>query len=198
VEQVRDEETGKAIEQIEGLINRDGDAKLLADYRNYYQFDIDLYSVNAPPGTPPQSYGKIAGTLSGGQRQAPFYLSIGASMMSVFFPNARERGTDGASFFALDEAFNKLDQPTTRKLVDLYKDLSLQPMIAAPDILRSTFLAVFDCIISVSRIEGTDKVILDIKFPGERAREEMRVANPENLGVEAFRPRVAANKADAA
>jgi len=88
---------------------------------------------------------------------------------------------------AFDEAFNKLDIGNTQNLIKLYRDLGLQLVIAAPEIHRSTFLESVDCIISVTRMNGTDRVAVDAERIGPRAQAEMLAANPEHRGVEWFR-----------
>jgi len=88
---------------------------------------------------------------------------------------------------AFDEAFNKLDIGNTQHLIELYRDLGLQLIIAAPEIHRATFLESVDCIISVTRIPNSDEVVVDAERIGPRARDEMASANPEHRGVEWFR-----------
>jgi hypothetical protein len=88
---------------------------------------------------------------------------------------------------AFDEAFNKLDIGNTKNLIELYRDLGLQLVIAAPEIHRATFLESVDCIVSVTRVPNTADVIADSERIGPRARAEMAKANPEHRGVDWFR-----------
>jgi hypothetical protein len=109
-------------------------------------------------------------------------------MVSVYFPKGpRDSGTDGMGLVAFDEAFNKLDIGNTQNLIKLYRDLGLQLVIAAPEVHRATFLESVDCIISVTRIQNTDEVIVDAERIGPRARAEMAAANPEHRGVAWYR-----------
>jgi DNA repair exonuclease SbcCD ATPase subunit len=179
-----DDEMKRAMAQVEEIVTRDQDTRRLEDYRNYFEFELFLENEAGEQ----QAFSKLVGLLSGGQRQAPYYVAIAASMVSVYFPKAgREGGTEGMGLVAFDEAFNKLDIGNTQNLIKLYRDLGLQLVIAAPEIHRSTFLESVDCIISVTRMNGTDRVAVDSERIGPRAQAEMLAANPEHRGVEWFR-----------
>jgi hypothetical protein len=179
-----DEETRRAMAQVEDIVTRDQDTRRLEDYRNYFEFELYLQNQAGEE----QAFSKLVGLLSGGQRQAPYYVAIAASMVSVYFPKGpRDSGTDGMGLVAFDEAFNKLDIGNTQNLIELYRDLGLQLVIAAPEVHRATFLESVDCIISVTRMYNTDEVIVDAERIGPKARAEMAAANPEHRGLEWFR-----------
>lgn len=179
-----DEEMKRAMAQVEEIVTRDQDTRRLEDYRNYFEFELFLENKAGEQ----QAFSKLVGLLSGGQRQAPYYVAIAASMVSVYFPKGgRESSADGMGLVAFDEAFNKLDIGNTQNLITLYRDLGLQLVIAAPEIHRATFLESVDCIISVTRMNGTDRVAVDAERIGPRARLEMQAANPEHRGVESFK-----------
>ncbi len=179
-----DDEMKRAMAQVEEIVTRDQDTRRLEDYRNYFEFELFLENQAGEQ----QAFSKLVGLLSGGQRQAPYYVAIAASMVSVYFPKGgREGSTEGMGLVAFDEAFNKLDIGNTQNLITLYRDLGLQLVIAAPEIHRATFLESVDCIISVTRMSGTDRVAVDAERIGPRAQAEMQAANPEHRGVEWFR-----------
>lgn len=179
-----DEEVKRAMMQVEEIVTRDQDTKRLEDYRNYFEFELYLENENGEE----QAFSKLVGLLSGGQRQAPYYVAIAASMVSVYFPKSgRDSTTDGMALVAFDEAFNKLDIVNTQNLIKLYRDLGLQVVIAAPEVHRATFLESVDCIISVTRMPNSDEVAVDAEQIGPRARAEMAAANPEHRGIEWFR-----------
>jgi hypothetical protein len=179
-----DEEMKRAMAQIEDIVTREQDTTRLEDYRNYFEFELFLENQAGEQ----QAFSKLVGLLSGGQRQAPYYVAIAASMVSVYFPRGpQESNADGMGLVAFDEAFNKLDIGNTQNLIKLYRDLGLQLVIAAPEVHRATFLESVDCIISVTRIHNTDEVAVDAERIGSRARAEMAAANPEHRGVEWFR-----------
>jgi DNA repair exonuclease SbcCD ATPase subunit len=177
-----DEKIRRALAQIEDIVTREQDTKRLEDYRNYFEFELYLENRAGEQ----QPFSKLVGLLSGGQRQAPYYVAIAASMVSVYFP--RGPGEDeGMGLVAFDEAFNKLDIGNTQNLIALYRDLGLQLVIAAPEVHRATFLESVDCIVSVTRVHNTDEVIVDSERIGPRARAEMAEANPAHRGIEWFR-----------
>jgi len=179
-----DDEMKRAMAQVEEIVTRDQDTRRLEDYRNYFEFELFLENQAGEQ----QAFSKLVGLLSGGQRQAPYYVAIAASMVSVYYPKGgREGSTEGMGLVAFDEAFNKLDIGNTQNLITLYRDLGLQLVIAAPEIHRATFLESVDCIISVTRMSGTDRVAVDAERIGPRAQAEMLAANPEHRGVEWFR-----------
>jgi uncharacterized protein YPO0396 len=89
-----------------------------------------------------------------------------------------------------DEAFNKLDIPTTQSLIRFYKDLGLQLILAAPEDKRPTFTEVLDCIVSVNKDPVNRAVHLESEFPTPYARAQMAAINPDHLGVEGFRARI--------
>jgi len=179
-----DDEMKRAMAQVEEIVTRDQDTRRLEDYRNYFEFELFLENQAGEQ----QAFSKLVGLLSGGQRQAPYYVAIAASMVSVYFPKGgREGSTEGMGLVAFDEAFNKLDIGNTQNLITLYRDLGLQLVIAAPEIHRATFLESVDCIISVTRMSGTDRVAVDAEQIGPKAQAEMQAVNPEHRGVEWFR-----------
>jgi uncharacterized protein YPO0396 len=86
-----------------------------------------------------------------------------------------------------DEAFNKLDVPNTQALLNFYKDMGLQLMIAGPEDKRATFTEVLDTIIVVNKSPDGSAVYIDAEYPGELAKLALASVNPEHGGVEAFR-----------
>jgi energy-coupling factor transporter ATP-binding protein EcfA2 len=180
-----DAETRQALALIEQVVTTEDDVRWLEDYRNYFEFELHLHAGR--DDNEPQALSKIIGLLSGGQRQAPYYVAIAASMVSIYFPRVRDRGTEGIGLVALDEAFNKLDIINTQKLIGLYRDLGLQLLVAAPESARPTFLEVVDCIISVSRVPYTAIVYIDAERVGPHAKAAMAAENPEHRGIEGFR-----------
>ena len=133
------EEVKRAMAQVEDIVTREQDTKRLEDYRNYFEFELYLENKAGEQ----RAFSKLVGLLSGGQRQAPYYVAIAASMVSVYFPRGPgDNGADGMGLVAFDEAFNKLDIGNTQHLIELYRDLGLQLIIAAPEIHRATFLEI--------------------------------------------------------
>jgi uncharacterized protein YPO0396 len=178
-------ETRLGFEQIERLVATEEDTREVADYRNYFEFELQIQDEHQRGK--PMDFSSIVGKLSGGQRQAPYYVAIAASMVSVYYPGGRAGDGQGMGLVIFDEAFNKLDVKNTQALVALYRSLNLQLVIAVPEANRPTFLETMDTIINVARHPNTDLVYIESTAPGDRARREMRASNPEHLGLEGFR-----------
>ena len=172
-----------ALDDIERIVGTDADVAEIEDYRTYYEYDLLLRQDEEKP----VSFASVLGKLSGGQRQAPYYVAIAASMVSAYYPGGRAGDADGMGLVLFDEAFNKLDVRNTRALLDLFRGLGLQVMVAAPEMNRTTFLESVDTIVTVARQPNTPDVHLDVMQPGWRARDAMRAANPEHVGIEGFR-----------
>lgn len=166
---------------IETMLSEESvEIKLFEDYRNYFEFE--LYIEHEDPdgsgkviSTP---FSNVMGILSGGQRQAPYYVAIAASMVNTYYPKSHDNDFEGMGVLAFDEAFNKLDIPNTQRLMNLFKNLGLQVIVAAPEEKRSSLIEAIDSIISVSRIPGTDNVFIDSIKIGEKAKSEMLIQNP--------------------
>lgn len=174
------------------LIESENDATPLADYRQYFTFDIEMED-EAGNKTNLSSRAK---TGSGGEGQAGFYVAIAASLASAYFPGGRGHVPQGMGLAVFDEAFNKLDIKNTQALLEFMKTLGLQVLLAAPEANRPTFSEVLDTIVTVNKWSDGEFVDVDIQseYPGERARRELHSANPEHLGVDGFRERMEKEK----
>ncbi len=173
---------------LEELFNsEEKDAKLFEDYRNYFNFE--LFIEHPDPDNPEiivaTPFSKVIGKLSGGQRQAPHYVAIAASMVNAYYPKAQEGDTDGMGLCLFDEAFNKLDIKNTQRLMDLYRSLGLQVIVAAPEEKRPSLIECVDSIISVNRANGSDEVFIDMAAIGPKAKKAMLDENPVHQPVPA-------------
>jgi uncharacterized protein YPO0396 len=124
---------------------------------------------------------------SGGEAQAPFYVAMAASLSAAYFPGHMMGEPTGMGLAMFDEAFNKLDVPNTQALLNFYKDMGLQLMIAGPEDKRATFTEVLDTIIVVNKAPDGSGVYIDAEYPGELAKLGLASVNPDHGGVEAFR-----------
>jgi uncharacterized protein YPO0396 len=176
-----DKTLNEGIQFIEDMISDENtEMKFFEDYRNYFEFE--LYIEHEDPKNPSRivstPFSSVMGILSGGQRQAPYYVAIAASMVNTYYPKSSDNDFEGMGILAFDEAFNKLDIPNTQRLMSLFKNLGLQVIVAAPEEKRSSLIESVDSIISVSRIPGTDNVFIDSVKIGKKAKKEMLEQNP--------------------
>jgi energy-coupling factor transporter ATP-binding protein EcfA2 len=182
-----DAELAIAISELEGMIEGSEDANLLADYRNYFTFEIIM--TDRSGGRTTMSSRAVKG--SGGEAQAPFYVAIAASLAAAYFPGGSTGRPRGMGLAMFDEAFNKLDVPNTQALLTFFSDMGLQLMIAGPEDKRATFTEILDTIVLVNKsLDGTS-VYIDAEYPGALAKRELARINPDHVGEEGFRKRAA-------
>lgn len=178
----RDERHGRALRQIEQLLLDEAfDFSVYQDYRNYFTFDLRMRDVASGRTT---SFDRRRGVASGAERQVPFYVVIGAALASIYH-GSRQMGAPtelGAGLAVFDEAFSKMDGPNQRTLLDFYRAIGLQVVIAAPTEKRAVVYENLDYIIDVFR-SGDTALAESIRIK-ERTREEMRAINPQYVSNE--------------
>ena len=173
-----------AVEEISALIAGDESAARLADYRNYFVYEIGMRDRAGNRTT--MSNRALRG--SGGEAQAPFYVAIAASLASAYYPGDRAgQEHPGLGLCLLDEAFSKLDVRNSQALVDLYRAWGLQLLIAAPEDKRTTLTEVMDTIVTVYKSPDLRSVRIESEHPLEAAKRALAAINPERRGIEAFR-----------
>jgi hypothetical protein len=178
-----DAEIADAVAELESMISGGEDTRLLADYRQYFNFEIVM--TDRSGGKTTLSTRAVKG--SGGEAQAPFYVLIAVSLASTYFPGQGNGKPSGMGLAMFDEAFNKLDVPNTQALLKFFKDMGLQLLIAGPEDKRATFTEVLDTIVLVNKnLDGTS-VYIDSEFPKEQARKALEAINPEHRSLESFR-----------
>lgn len=176
----------------------------LEDYRNYFTYDLVMFPPEAQGDDSPEiqdedfkrkgliSLSARATVASGGEGEAPFYVAIAASLTLAYYPGGHPGATpSGMGLVLFDEAFKKLDIPNTQSLIRFFKDLGLQIVMAAPEDKRPTFTEVLDCIVAVNKDPVNRVVHLDSEFPTSYAREQMGAINPEHIGIDGYRRRLA-------
>ncbi len=172
-----------ALEEIQALIGGAEDAARLADYRNYFVYEIGMKGRDGSRTT--MSSRALRG--SGGEAQAPFYVAIAASLASAYYPGDRPGDENpGLGLCLLDEAFSKLDVRNSQALVDLYGAWGLQLLIAAPEDKRTTLTEVMDTIVTVYKSADLKAVRIESEHPLEAAKRALAGINPDRQGLEAF------------
>jgi uncharacterized protein YPO0396 len=86
-----------------------------------------------------------------------------------------------------DEAFNKLDIVNTQALMNFFKDMGLQLMIAGPEEKRASYTEVVDTIVLVNKALDGSSVYIDAEHPKLKAKQALGDINPDRKGVAAFR-----------
>ena len=173
-----------AMAEVSALIEGEESAARLADYRNYFVYEIGMRDAAGNRTT----LSNRATRGSGGEAQAPFYVAIAASLASAYFPGDRPGDRHaGLGLCLLDEAFSKLDVRNSQALVDLFRAWGLQLLIAAPEDKRTTLTEVMDTIVTVYRSPDLASVRIESEHPLEAAKRALAAINPERRGIEAFR-----------
>jgi hypothetical protein len=128
----RDERHARALGQIERLLADESfDFTVFQDYRSYFTYDLKMRDVATGRTT---SFDRRRGVASGAERQVPFYVVIGAALASAYHGvrHATAPSDLGMGLAVFDEAFSKMDGPNQRTLLDFYRAIGLQVVIAAP------------------------------------------------------------------
>jgi hypothetical protein len=118
-----------AIKIIEDLLV-EGRLHEISDYRNFYSYDIQSKDTDTDTT---RNFSELLKTGSGGEKQAPFYVALGASFMTAY----KIRKTDsqvvgGAAIAVFDEAFSKMDGNNAKAALAFFREIGLQVIIAAP------------------------------------------------------------------
>lgn len=184
----RDERHARALRQIEQLLADESfDFTVFQDYRSYFTYDLRMRDVATGRTT---SFDRRRGVASGAERQVPFYVVIGAALASAYHGvrQATAPSDLGLGLAVFDEAFSKMDGPNQRTLLDFYRAIGLQVVIAAPTEKRAVVYENLDYIIDVFR-SGDVSLAESIRIK-DRVRREMRAANPQHATDEELAERL--------
>lgn len=105
----------------------------LLDYRSY--FDFDMKEIR-PDGSE-ISLRKGIGSGSGGEQILPFYVVLFASMASRYRTNRTDASGNTLRTVIIDEAFEKMSDQRAEKLINLIRDLGIQPILVNPSPTRA-------------------------------------------------------------
>lgn len=194
----------KIAELIETLTLENGDDAThrrrlheLSDYRSYFRFTIDICDPN-------NGYRKISdleqrrGKASGGQKFVPLYICLGVAAASAYSNHlgGSKDAPPQSALMLMDEAFEKLDPDNINKVIQFYKRLGLQLVMAAPKTHQALYQETFDTLISIVRVGRAVEATAQHFHPA--AHELLRSENPMHKSRSFFEERVRRKREDAA
>ena len=118
-----------AVNIIENLL-LEGRLREISDYRNFFSYDIQSKDINTETK---RKFSELLKTGSGGEKQAPFYVALGASFMTAYkIHKFGDQVKGGAAIAVFDEAFSKMDGNNAKAALSFFREIGLQVIIAAP------------------------------------------------------------------
>ena len=110
----------------------DAQALRLLDYRNYHRYDLEMVPADKLEA-PPISLGRSGRNLSGGESQAPFFISMLAAFRRVYDRGDRSSTrSQQLGLVVMDEAFSKLSSDGIDDCLALARSFQLQLVMAFP------------------------------------------------------------------
>lgn len=121
------DELMRAVDASGGEI--DERARRLLDYRHYHHYDIEML-LKDDPQAPAISLSRSMRSLSGGENQAPFFISMLAAFRRVY--DLGSERTRHLGLVVMDEAFSKLSGDGVEDCLELARNFQLQLVMAFP------------------------------------------------------------------
>jgi len=133
---IQDTEAQRAKEELMRAVDApekgDDRARRLLDYRNYHHYDLEMVPADNP-AAPPISLGRSGRNLSGGESQAPFFISMLAAFRRVYDRGDRaSTRSQQLGLVVMDEAFSKLSGDGIEDCLTLARNFQLQLVMAFP------------------------------------------------------------------
>jgi hypothetical protein len=129
----RSDEVQQALNQlmaaVEASDQQDDRTKRLLDYRFYHRYDLEMILASRPDA-PPISLGRSGRSLSGGENQAPFFISMLSAFHRVY--DLGPGRSQHIGLVVMDEAFSKLSADGIEDCLDLARNFQLQLVLAFP------------------------------------------------------------------
>jgi hypothetical protein len=114
-----------AIERFLALLIQKADspeAARLLDYRQYYEYDMEVVEEDGRK----TSVDRHSGKFSGGENQSPYFIAILASYLRAYRRYASRRSEPTLGLVPIDEAFSKLSGERIRNCMEAIKAFDLQ------------------------------------------------------------------------
>ena len=133
---IHDADAQRAKDELMRAVNAtdqsDDRARCLLDYRTYHHYDIEVVPADKPDA-PPISLGRSGHNLSGGESQAPFFISMLAAFRRVYDRGDRSSTrSQQLGLVVMDEAFSKLSGDGIEDCLALARSFQLQLVMAFP------------------------------------------------------------------
>lgn len=132
---IKSEEIDRAKAELMAAVEKSGTelderSRQLLDHRQYHRYDLHMIPANRPDA-PAISLGRHGHKLSGGENQAPFFLSMLAAFHRVYdLGGGQYRQNMG--LVIMDEAFSKLSGDGVEDCLTLARNFQLQLIMAFP------------------------------------------------------------------
>lgn len=162
-----------AVKLIQSILE-DGRLKEISDYRNFYSYDIVAKNVETDTE---RKFSELLSVGSGGEKQAPFYVALGASFMTAY--KIRKVGDTvfgGVAMALFDEAFSKMDGNNAKSALQFFQDIGLQVILAAPPESEIKVGPYVNRTVNV--IRSGDNIYIDDKTYMEKGRTILESDNP--------------------
>lgn len=135
VQGIKTDEIQRAKHELMTAVERSGDkederSKRLLDYRYYHRYNLEVVPANLP-NAPAISLAFSGHNLSGGENQAPFFVSMLAAFRRVYDQGSGQY-RQNVGLAVMDEAFSKLSGDGVEDCLELARNFRLQLIMAFP------------------------------------------------------------------
>jgi uncharacterized protein YPO0396 len=153
----RSDEVQQALNQlmaaVESSDQQDDRVKRLLDYRFYHRYDLEMILAGRPDA-PPISLGRSGRSLSGGENQAPFFISMLSAFHRVY--DLGPGRSQHIGLVVMDEAFSKLSADGVEDCLELARNFQLQLVLAFPPEKLGVMAPYADTVIMCRKQEERD------------------------------------------
>jgi hypothetical protein len=167
------------------LLSDNFDISTYEDYRNYFSFRLQF--TNVVNGSV-DDWEKRRGTASGAEKQAPFYVAIGAALAAIYFRGLTRvpgQGHDGMALAVFDEAFSSMDADNRNTTFQFFRQLGIQVIVAGPIELKRVFLGHITTQIETLRNERTNLTTTETTYYKDKVRAAIVEIDPSQRRLEA-------------
>lgn len=169
----------KTVESI--LMEDDLDYARYEDYRNYFRFSLVMTDIETGK---PTTFAHRLGVGSGAEKQVPFYVSIGAALASAYHNGSYDpTEPNGLGLALFDEAFMKMDPKNQREVLNFYREIGLQPILAGPKGGKLFMQKHMDTLVKVAR-PSYRRMVITVTHPGSALKEALMRDDPSEWSRE--------------